>query len=140
MKRLVLVVAFMFAAQAGMAQTAAKAADPALKKEVLRLLDLSGTNAQYEVILNPIIKSAPADKQAALKKEIMESLNSLKDKMADMYLEEFTAEDIKGMIKYYESPIGKKVSAKAGVLAEKGQAIGTEWGQGLQGIMMKYME
>lgn len=140
MKKLLLAVAFTFVAQIAMSQTAAKAADPALKKEVIRLLDLSGANAQYEVAINQIVKNVAAEKQAAFKKEIMDSLKGLTDKIADIYLQEFTAEDIKAMIKYYESPVGKKQASKAGVLAEKGQAAGMEWGQGLQGIMMKYME
>lgn len=140
MKKLFFAVVFMFVAQISVAQTAAKPADPALKKEVLRLLDLSGANAQYEVAISQIVKSVAADKQAALKKEIMDSLSGLTDKIADIYLQEFTAEDIKTMIKYYESPVGKKAASKAGVLAEKGQAAGMEWGQGLQSIMMKYME
>ncbi len=139
MKKFLLAVAFMFVAQVSIAQTA-KPADPALKKEALRLLTLSGIDAQYEAMLNPIIKNVPADKQAAFKKDIMDSLGGLKDKMADLYLEEFTADDIKTMIKYYESPVGKKAASKTGILAEKGQAIGAEWGQGLQGLMMKYME
>ena len=140
MKKLIIAVAFIFAAQVSMAQTATatKAADPAFKKEVLRLLELSGTNAQYEALINPIIKSAPADKQADFKKEVTESLKGLTDKIADIYMEEFTQEDVKTMIKYYESPVGKKAASKAGVLAEKGQAAGMEWGQSLQGIMMKY--
>ena len=140
MKKLFIAVAFMFVAQLSMAQTATKAADPAFKKEVLRLLELSGANAQYEALINPIIKSAPAEKQADFKKEIMESLKGLSDKIADIYMQEFTPEDVKTMIKYYESPVGKKQASKAGVLAEKGQAAGMEWGQGLQGIMQKYME
>ena len=140
MKKLLIAVAFMFVAQVSLAQTApaAKAADPAFKKEVLRLLELSGTNAQYEALISPIIKSAPADKQADFKKEITESLKGLTDKIADIYMQEFTPEDVKAMIKYYESPVGKKAASKAGVLAEKGQAAGMEWGQSLQGIMMKY--
>jgi hypothetical protein len=141
MKKLLVAVAFICATQVSIAQTtpAAKTVDPA-KKEVIRLLELSGANAQYEVAINQIVKSVAADKQAALKKEIMDSMSGLTDKIADIYLQEFTTEDIKAMIKYYESPVGKKAASKAGVLAEKGQAAGMEWGQGLQGIMMKYME
>lgn len=138
MKKLFIAVAFMLVAQAGIAQTTAKAADPAFKKEVMRLLELSGANAQYEALINPIIKSAPAEKQADFKKEVMESLKGLSDKIADVYMQEFTQDDVKAMIKYYESPVGKKQASKAGILAEKSQAVGMEWGQSLQGIMMKY--
>ena len=140
MKKVVLVVAFMLTAQLGIAQTAVKAADPIVKKDALRLLELSGANAQYEVAVNQIVKNAPADKQVEFKKEILESLKGLSEQIADIYTAEFTHEDIKAMIKYYESPIGKKAAAKAGVIAEKGQALGMEWAQTLQPIMMKYMQ
>lgn len=139
MKKLLIAAAFMLVAHVGVAQTK-PAANPAFKKEVIRLLELSGTNAQYEAVLAPIIKSVPAEKQAEFKKEVTESLKGLTDKIADIYMEEFTPEDVKTMIKYYESPVGKKAASKAGVLAEKGQAAGMEWGQSLQGVMMKYME
>jgi hypothetical protein len=60
--------------------------------------------------------------------------------MADVYMTEFTHDDIKAIMKFYDSPIGKKLTEKAEVLYEKGNAVGEEWGMGLQAIMMKYMQ
>jgi hypothetical protein len=44
------------------------------------------------------------------------------------------------MIAFYESPVGKKINEKSGVILEKSQAAGQEWGQGLQTMMMKYAQ
>ena len=41
---------------------------------------------------------------------------------------------------FYNSPVGKKINEKSGELLEKSQAAGEEWGQGLQSMMMKYMQ
>jgi hypothetical protein len=135
MKKVLLAVAFMLVAQFGMAQT-----QDAFKTDVLKLIDISGANAAYDSAVNQIVKNAPADKQAALKKDILESLKQLTPKIADIYMTEFTHDDIKAMIKYYESPVGKKAASKAGVISEKSQAAAMEWAQGLQEIMMKYMQ
>jgi hypothetical protein len=135
MKKLLFAVAFTFAAQLSIAQTA----DSAVKKDAVRLLELSGANAQYEVAINQIVKNVPAEKQAEFRKEIVASMKGLTEKVADIYVAEFTHDDIKNMIKYYESPVGKKAASKTGVIAEKAQEIGMEWAQTLQPIVMKYM-
>jgi hypothetical protein len=134
MKKLLLAVAFMLVAQMGMAQ------DAAFKADAVKFLNISGTASTFEMMTKDIVKNAPADKQAAFKKDLDASIQELIGKMADLYMTEFTHEDIKAMIKYYETPVGKKAAAKTGVLFEKGQVVGQEWGMGLQSIMMKYME
>ncbi|PKP14603.1 MAG: hypothetical protein CVU07_14035, partial [Bacteroidetes bacterium HGW-Bacteroidetes-23] len=66
--------------------------------------------------------------------------NDLMSKMADMYMSEFTHDEIKALLKFYESPVGKKLTDKTEVLYNKGQTVGQEWGMGLQTMMMKYMQ
>lgn len=136
MKKLVVAVAFVLAAQVGMAQTQ----DEAFKKDVLKVLDMSGANAQMKSAKDQILKMIPAGKQAAFLVEFDATLPALNDKIAKIYMETYTPEDVKNMIKFYESPVGKKISEKAGILFEKSQAAGQEWGEGLQGMVMKYMQ
>ena len=124
----------MLVAQMGMAQ------DAAFKADAVKFLNISGTASTFEMMTKDIVKNAPADKQAAFKKDLDASIQELIGEMADLYMTEFTHEDIKAMIKYYETPVGKKAASKTGVLFEKGQVVGQEWGMGLQSIMMKYME
>ena len=111
-----------------------------IKPDVVKLLELSGATTQFELSVGQLIKSVPVEKQADFKKDLKESLKGLIDKIADVYMTEFTHDDVKQMIKYYESPVGKKQSSKTAVLFEKGQAAGQEWAMGLQSLMMKYME
>ena len=133
MKKLLLTFAFILVAQLGIAQDA-------FKQDVLKYLEMSGQKLTIEKVTEKFKENVPAEKQAEFKKEMDASINDFMNKMADMYMTEFTHDDIKAFIKFYESPAGKKITAKTGVLYDKGQAIGQEWGMGLQGLLMKYMQ
>ena len=134
MKKIILTFAFVLAAQLTMAQ------DDAFKKDVMKVIEVSGSNAQMKLAKDQILKMIPPDKQAAFIIEFDATLPAYYDKVAKVYMEVYTKEDIKAMLAFYESPVGKKMTAKAGELAEKSQAAAQEWGQGLQPMMMKYMQ
>jgi len=134
MRKLVLTIAMICVAQIGMAQ------DEAFKKDIMKVIELSETGTQIRVGKEQILKMVPADKQAAFVVEFDATLPALYDKMVKVYAETYTKEDIKAMLAFYDSPVGKKITAKSGELAEKAQAAGVEWGQSLQTMMMKYMQ
>lgn len=133
MRKLFLTVVLIFTAHLATAQDA-------FKKDVLKYLEVSNQAATFEMITRDIVKNIPAEKQADFKKELDASIKDLMNKMADMYMTEFTHNDIKEVIKFYESPVGKKLASKTEVLYEKGQVVGQEWGMNLQGVIMKYVE
>ena len=134
MKKIVIVAAFMLAGHFGFAQ------DAAFKADAEKYLEVSGQMKTFDYLTEEIMQNIPEAKRAEFKKEFEVSLKDFKSKMAEIYMEEFTHSDIKELIHLYETPIGKKLYEKNKVLYDKGQIIGTEWGMGLQGIMMKYME
>ena len=134
MKKALFVIAFALVAQFGFAQ------DDAYKKDVMKVIELSGSAAQMKMAKDQILKMVPAEKQAAFLVEFDASMPALYDKLVKVYTEVYTKEDIKAMLAFYETPVGKKMTAKAGELAEKSQAAGQEWGMGLQAMMMKYMQ
>lgn len=133
MKKIFFAALFVLVANFAMAQDA-------YKQDVLKYLELSGQAKTFEMITKDLVKNIPAEKQADFKKELDASIKDLMGKIADIYVKEFTHDDIKAAIKFYESPAGKKISSKSDVLFEKSQAVGQEWGMGLQSIMMKYMQ
>jgi len=133
MKKLLLLF-LMVATQAAFAQ------DGAFKADVIKYLELSGQRLTIEKVTENFKQNIPAEKHAEFKKEMDAAIDDFLSKMADVYMTEFTHDDIKAAIKFYETPAGKKFTSKAGVLYDKGQAVGQEWGMGLQGIMMKYMQ
>ena len=134
MKKGFLTLAFVLVAQIGMAQ------DEAFKKDALKVIEMSGSSAQIKLSRAQILKMIPEAKQAAFIIEFDATLPSLYDKMAKVYMDTYTKEDLKAMIVFYESAVGKKMTAKAGELAEKSQVAAEEWGTGLQAIMMKYAQ
>lgn len=133
MKKFVVAFAFVLASQVGFAQDAFKA-------DVKKYIELSGANSQVDVAKNQVLSMIPEAKQAAFLKEFEATLPSYFDKITEVYMQEFTHEDIKKFNEFYQSPAGKKLSSKAGVITEKAMAAGQEWGGQLQGILMKYMQ
>ncbi|HEX9979496.1 MAG TPA: DUF2059 domain-containing protein [Flavobacterium sp.] len=134
MKKIVLVIAVALFTQLGMAQ------DDAFKKDVMKVIEMNGSATQMKMVKDQILKMVPAEKQAAFLIEFESTLPALYDKIATVYMETYTKDDIKAMLTFYNSPVGKKIQDKSGVVAEKTQTAAQEWGQGLQGMMMKYMQ
>ena len=134
MKKLIVTFALVLVAQVGFSQ------EDAFKKDVLKVIEMSGSTNAMKSAKNQILKMVPQDKQAAFILEFDATMPSLYDKMAVIYMETYTKEDIKSMLAFYESPVGKKINEKAGDIMEKTQAAGKEWGEELQGMMMKYMQ
>ena len=134
MKKIIVAFAFVLTAQMSFAQ------DAPAKADVMKVIALSGADAQMKMAKDQILKMVPAEKQAAFLVEFEASLPAFYDKIATAYMEVYTKDDVKEMLKFYESPVGKKITSKAGVIMEKSQAAGQEWGQALQAIMMKYMQ
>ncbi|HTO35496.1 MAG: DUF2059 domain-containing protein [Flavobacteriaceae bacterium] len=133
MKKLFFTLVVVLTAQLGTAQST-------FKDDVIKFLQISGSNAQMDVAKKQILGMIPEAKHAEFNKEFDATMPSFYDKVAEVYMKEYTHDDLKQMIKFYESPIGKKISAKAGTIYEQSMLVGQEWGMELQGILMKYMQ
>lgn len=133
MKKLICTVAFVLVSQLGVAQDAFKA-------DALKLIENSGAAGPMKSAKEQVMAAIPESKKPQFSTEFDATLPSLYDKMAKVYMEVYTHQDIKDMLKFYESPIGKKMAQKSGELVTKSMAAGQEWGMELQGVMMKYMQ
>jgi len=135
MKKVLLTFALILVAQIGFAQQQ----DQAFKKDVLKLLELSGSTSTMKVAMDQIIQKVPKEKHSAFQKDFEALMPGLYDKMATIYMEIYTKEDVKGMIAFYETPIGKKMTAKAGEITQKSMTVAGEWAsKNLQPLIMKY--
>ncbi|MBP6411705.1 MAG: DUF2059 domain-containing protein [Pseudarcicella sp.] len=134
MKKVFLSIAFVLIAQMTMAQEAN------FKADVLKLISISGADGAMKVAKLKFLNIIPENKKENFSKEFEASLPSMYEKMAKVYMEIYTPEDIKGMIAFYESPVGKKMSEKSGELTQKAMKAGQEWGKELQVIMGKYKD
>lgn len=133
MKKLLLTLVVVLATQLTFAQDA-------FKKDVIKYLNLSGQRTTFEMFVKDLAVNVPAEKQADFKKELAVAIDDLMSKMADLYMKEFTHDDIKAAIAFCESPVGKKITSKSELLYTEGKEVGQEWGMSLQPLLMKYMQ
>jgi len=133
MKKLVLTVAFFLVANFAIAQDA-------FKTDVLKVIQQSGAAAPMQMAKEQVMENIPLTKREAFSKEFDATLPALYEEIAKIYMEVYTHEDVKQMLKFYESPIGKKISSSLGEITKKSTVAGQEWGMELQSIMMKYIQ
>lgn len=67
-------------------------------------------------------------------------MKKINEKTAEVYAQTYTKEDIKAMMAFYNSPVGKKMKEKAGEINQKSQEAMMEIQADLQAMMMKYMQ
>lgn len=156
MKKVILTVAVLAMTQVGLAQAkkaAPKAAaapvatsvqavstDDTFKAEVMKVIERSGSGGQMNSAKKQILAMIPEDKHAAFTVEFDAMMPKIYEGTAKIYMEEYTKEDIKAMLAFYESPVGKKMAEKAEVIAEKSQASMMELQGEIQTLVMKYMQ
>jgi uncharacterized protein len=133
MKNFIVTIAVVLVSQFGMAQDA-------FKQDVLKVLIATGSAAQMELAKDQVMGSITEDKKDDFSKDFDALLPSLYDKMAKVYMEIYTHEEVKQILKFYDSPVGKKMTAKSSELTQKNMDVAQEWGLELQGIMMQYMQ
>src|SRR5690606_40959220 len=97
MKKLILLFVLAFSVQLTFAQ------DDAFKKDVLKLIKLNGSDAQMKMAKNQILQMIPTDKHAAFLVEFDATLPALYDKIAKVYMDTYTKEDVKAMLAFYDT-------------------------------------
>jgi hypothetical protein len=112
--------------------------DSEFKSETIEFIKLTGATKAFDDAIDQIGVMVSQDNKAAYKKEAEATLDALYDEMATLYMTEFTKEEIKELVKFYNTAIGKKLATKQVALAQKGMMMGQSWGMKVQGIAQKY--
>lgn len=133
MKKLLFVFAFAFVSQLGFSQDA-------FKTDVTKVIEMSGSNATMDAAKAQVLAMVPTEKQAEFIKEFDLIIKSITEQQVKNFMEVYTHDDIKAMIKFYESPVGKKMQEKAPILAEKAMAMQQANMMQIQSLVMKYMQ
>lgn len=92
----------------------------------------------FEPVIAQFLGMVADDKKEAFKKDVEATMPELYESMAKLYMDEFTHDEIKELLKFYATPVGKKMAEKSGTMSQKGAMIGQSWGMKLQGILGKY--
>ncbi len=134
MKKLLIAAAFVLVSQFGFSQ------EKASREEVYKVIEKSGAAGQMTAAKKQILGMIPQDKQAAFVVEFDIIMKKANEKTVDVYLEEFTKDDIKAMNEFYNSPAGKKMAEKSEAIATKSQEAMAGLQSEIQAMVMKYMQ
>ena len=132
MKKAILALALIFSLSTFAQDTST------FKKETIEFIKLTGSADLFKSAIDQVGMMVPAEKKEAYKKEAMATLDDLYGDLADLYMEEFTHDDVKELTAFYKTDLGKKLAAKQGLLAQKGMSVGQTWGMGLSQIAQKH--
>jgi hypothetical protein len=162
------VLAILFVSMSGSAaaQTLAQASDlarkgppidPALRADIVRLMDMTGASAASTQMARQFSdaffngfkqtqQSVPPRVieivRQVLNTEFEQAFNGseLKDQQIALYARYFSHDDVKGLLAFYESEIGKKAIAALPNLSRDGADIGERWAKMNMPRVMKVLE
>lgn len=144
MKKLILTFGIILASQFGIAQTnAAKssvAVDDAFKNDVVRVVERSSASGQLASAKKQILGMIPEEKHAAFLVEFDALTAKVQESTVKIYMDEYSKEDVKAMLAFYDSPVGKKMAEKAETIATKSQEEMMSLQGEMQALVMKYMQ
>ncbi|GAA4320755.1 hypothetical protein GCM10023115_47960 [Pontixanthobacter gangjinensis] len=110
-----------------------------LEAKAIKLIKLTA-GQQFDIMTEPIVEMIPEENREAFKAELATSTEDLYAKLAAVYTESFTEQELDKILAFYDTPVGKKMVAITPELTKKGMEIGQAWGMELQPMMAKYMQ
>lgn len=122
--------------------------NPIYKEALSEMLEVSGSNANFTMILNQMLpalkqqnakvpKEAWADIQLEFNKNSMLGLVNL---LTPIYEKHLTIEDIHGVIAFYKTPLGIKFAKKSTIIGKESMPVAQKWAMGLQGELKKIIK
>ncbi len=116
--------------------------------DLSRMLELNGSAKTYDVVFDQVIlqmKTAmPAVNDSVwpkLKSEVLnKQIDVLNQKLVPIYRKHFTHDDIKALIAFYQTPIGKKMAEKTPLISRESMMIGQQWGMQLGQAIQNYLK
>ncbi|KJD36780.1 hypothetical protein PW52_03860 [Tamlana sedimentorum] len=134
MKKLLLLCLFVIGLTTQM-----QAQDDAFKTETIEFIKLTGAGSAFENAIGQIGAMVPEAKKKGYRQEALGTLDGLYGKMADLYMKEFTQSEIKELVAFYNTDLGKKLAEKQLGLTQQAMMLGQSWGIEVQGIAQKHM-
>jgi uncharacterized protein len=117
------------------------------EKDVLKLMEVSGSAASYDLVfqqlvsqlkmMKPDVPQATWDqvKQDVFDKEIV----YLKKDLIPVYQKNFTADEVKQLIAFYTSPLGLKLVDGTAKISKESMQVAQPWAMSLAGKIQSYL-
>ncbi|WP_313215037.1 DUF2059 domain-containing protein [Soonwooa sp.] len=124
MKRIVLISAILISTLS-FAQTK--------EQKVEKLMEVTGMTKNMELMFNQVLDiyakdhpAVPASYWTKVKEKV--NYNDLIMKMSVVYIKYYTSQDLDELIKFYQTPVGKKTISTLPQIMQEGMEIGKLWG------------
>lgn len=149
-KSLSLSIAFLAALSLGSvttvhAQAAQTAADKAKAADIKKLMTLTGAGnlgiqamGQMLQVLKQATPKVPEAFWAEFQKEV--NPDELVDRVVPIYAKHLSHGEIKELIKFYETPLGKKLIATLPAITQESMVVGQQWGMDLANRARKKLD
>jgi len=110
--------------------------DNAYSKTLKKMFEVSGSEAAYKTAITQMFTmykqqytEVSAEIWKELEKEFLKtSMNELVDMLAPVYTKYMTQDDLNGLIKFYQTPVGKKYAKSTPLIMQESMQIGQQWG------------
>lgn len=136
MNKLLITLCFVFVGVVASAQID----DPSYKSKVVELIDIqSATQLVMDNMVEQISVSIPEENKVEFKKDMDGIINKMIDKIADIYMENYTKEEVDALMDFYNTPVGKSIQNKLPEMIIKSQMVGESLTPEVMIIMQKYM-
>jgi uncharacterized protein len=114
----------------------AHAQSTSYKSTLKTLLEAAGTEATFKVAIKQMFDmfkqqktNVPESVWADFEKEFSQtSMDDLVEMMVPIYQRHMTEDELKNIIKFYETPAGKKYAEKTPLIMQESMQAGQEWG------------
>lgn len=105
-------------------------------KTLKHMFEISGTEKSYQSAIEQMFTmfkqqypSVPSNVWEDLKKEFSKtSLDDLTKMLVPVYSKHLTVDDLKQLIEFYQTPVGKKFAKKTPLIMKESIQVGQEWG------------
>ncbi|MCK6526911.1 DUF2059 domain-containing protein [Myxococcota bacterium] len=113
---------------------AAPTGDEALRAEIRDLLELTGAGALASQVADQLIQSmaqgipgAPEGFWQAFRARL--DMERLTEEVVDVYARHLTIEDVRELVTFYRTPVGRKLVAILPAVTQESMAAGQRWGE-----------
>lgn len=113
-----------------------------------KMFEVSGSQETFNVVIKQMFgmfkdqySGVEGDIWNELEKEFKDSsMEELADMLTPVYQKYMTIEDLNELIKFYESPVGKKFAKNTPLITQESMQIGQQWGMKIGEDFAKKME
>lgn len=126
---------------------ATQAQDNEFEKDLALMLELNGSKESYDMVFEQIVgqlkysmPNVSDENWAKVKADVFDKqIIELNKKLVPIYKKHFTHDEIKGIIAFYQTEVGKKMGQKSAVIMQESMAFAQQWGMQLGQCIQNYI-